>query len=62
MHSLEIRAPSCPFVVEKRDLSRAHRSSHAVKLSCIVPLYNCLPLTQAMWRTLQATLPPALDH
>lgn len=33
-----------------------------MKLSCIIPLYNCLPLTQAMLATLQATLPPGLDH
>lgn len=33
-----------------------------MKLSCIVPLYNCLPLTQAMLQSLRATLPPGLDH
>lgn len=31
-------------------------------VSFIVPLYNCLPLTQAMLASLQATLPPGLDH
>ena len=31
-------------------------------LSFIIPLYNCLPLTQAMVASLQATLPPSLDH
>lgn len=28
----------------------------------VVPLYNCLPLTQAMLASLQATLPAGLDH
>ncbi|MFT3870345.1 MAG: glycosyltransferase [Nibricoccus sp.] len=33
-----------------------------MRLSFIVPLYNCLPLTQAMLKSLQATLPANLDH
>lgn len=33
-----------------------------LKLSCIVPLYNCLPLTQAMLASLRATLPADLPH
>jgi GT2 family glycosyltransferase len=33
-----------------------------LKLSVIIPLYNCLPLTQAMFASLQATLPPGLAH
>lgn len=33
-----------------------------VRISFIIPLYNCLPLTQAMLASLQATLPPALAH
>jgi GT2 family glycosyltransferase len=33
-----------------------------VQLSIIVPLYNGLPLTQAMVASLQATLPPGLTH
>jgi len=33
-----------------------------MKVSFIVPLYNCLPLTQAMLASLRATLPPGLDH
>jgi GT2 family glycosyltransferase len=33
-----------------------------VKVSFIIPLYNCLPLTQAMLESLQATLPPNLPH
>jgi GT2 family glycosyltransferase len=31
-------------------------------VSFIIPLYNCLPLTQAMLASLQATLPPDLPH
>lgn len=31
-------------------------------VSFIVPLYNCLPLTQAMLASLQATLPAGLEH
>lgn len=33
-----------------------------MRLSVIVPLYNCLPLTQAMLASLQATLPADLPH
>lgn len=33
-----------------------------MKVSFIVPLFNCLPLTQAMVNSLRATLPPRLDH
>ncbi|MGA3006312.1 MAG: glycosyltransferase family 2 protein [Opitutaceae bacterium] len=33
-----------------------------MQISFIIPLYNCLPLTQAMLTSLQATLPPGLDH
>jgi hypothetical protein len=33
-----------------------------VQVSFIIPLFNCLPLTQAMLASLRATLPPALDH
>lgn len=33
-----------------------------MKVSFIVPLYNCLPLTQAMLASLQATLPAGLEH
>lgn len=33
-----------------------------MKLSFIIPLYNNLPLTQAMWSTLRATLPAGLEH
>jgi GT2 family glycosyltransferase len=32
------------------------------RLSVLVPLYNCLPLTQAMVASLRATLPPGLAH
>jgi O-antigen biosynthesis protein len=31
-------------------------------ISFIIPLYNCLPLTQAMLASLQATLPAGLTH
>ena len=34
----------------------------SVAVSFIVPLYNCLPLTQAMIASLQATLPAGLAH
>jgi GT2 family glycosyltransferase len=37
-------------------------ASDPVRVSFIVPLYNCLPLTQAMLESLQATLPAGLDH
>jgi GT2 family glycosyltransferase len=33
-----------------------------VKVSFIIPLYNCLPLTQAMLASLRATLPAGLAH
>lgn len=33
-----------------------------MQVSFIVPLYNCLPLTQAMLASLQATLPSGLAH
>jgi GT2 family glycosyltransferase len=33
-----------------------------VAVSFIIPLYNCLPLTQAMLASLQATLPADLTH
>lgn len=32
-----------------------------MKVSFIIPLYNCLPLTQAMLASLRQTLPPGLD-
>ena len=31
-------------------------------VSFIIPLYNCLPLTQAMLASLHATLPPGVSH
>lgn len=37
-------------------------ASRPPRLSVVVPLYNCLPLTQAMLASLQATLPPDLAH
>lgn len=36
--------------------------SAPLHLSLVVPLFNCLPLTQAMLASLQATLPPGLSH
>jgi O-antigen biosynthesis protein len=33
-----------------------------VRISFIIPLYNCLPLTQVMLASLRATTPPALAH
>ncbi|HTQ29910.1 MAG TPA: glycosyltransferase family 2 protein [Opitutaceae bacterium] len=33
-----------------------------MQVSFIIPLFNCLPLTQAMLASLRATLPPGLDH
>ena len=33
-----------------------------MRVSFIIPLYNCLPLTQAMLASLQATLPAGLTH
>ncbi len=33
-----------------------------MQVSFIIPLYNCLPLTQAMLASLQATVPPSLKH
>ncbi|HZP59074.1 MAG TPA: glycosyltransferase, partial [Opitutaceae bacterium] len=33
-----------------------------MQVSFIIPLYNCLPLTQAMLASLRATLPAGLDH
>ena len=33
-----------------------------MQVSFIIPLFNCLPLTQAMLASLQATLPPGLAH
>jgi O-antigen biosynthesis protein len=37
-------------------------SRRTVQVSLIIPLYNCLPLTQAMLASLQATLPDGLNH
>lgn len=34
----------------------------AVKVSFVIPLYNCLPHTQVMLVSLQATLPHGLEH
>ena len=33
-----------------------------MSVSFVIPLYNCLPLTQAMLVSLQATLPACLEH
>ena len=33
-----------------------------MRVSFLIPLFNCLPLTQAMLASLQATLPAGLDH
>jgi glycosyltransferase involved in cell wall biosynthesis len=33
-----------------------------MQVSFIIPLHNCLPLTQAMLASLQATLPAGLVH
>jgi O-antigen biosynthesis protein len=33
-----------------------------MRVSFIIPLYNCLPLTQAMLASLRETLPPGLAH
>lgn len=33
-----------------------------MQVSFIIPLYNCLAHTRECLRTLQATLPPGLDH
>jgi len=33
-----------------------------MQVSFIIPLYNCLPLTQAMLASLRETLPPGLEH
>ena len=33
-----------------------------MSVSFVIPLYNCLPLTQAMLASLQASLPVGLDH
>ncbi len=44
-----------------RPSALAHRPDPP-RLSVVVPLYNCLPLTQAMLASLQATLPAGLAH
>ena len=36
--------------------------SGAPRLSAVIPLFNCLPLTRRCLETLQATLPPDLTH
>jgi len=33
-----------------------------MRVSFVIPLYNCLPLTQAMLASLQASLPAGLEH
>jgi glycosyltransferase involved in cell wall biosynthesis len=33
-----------------------------VLVSFVIPLFNCLPLTQAMLASLQSSLPPGLEH
>jgi GT2 family glycosyltransferase len=48
-----------------RALSPTPQASRPVpfpKVSFIIPLYNCLPLTQAMLASLRATLPAGLEH
>lgn len=37
-------------------------SLRCVQVSIIIPLYNCLPLTQAMLASLRTTLPEGLEH
>jgi O-antigen biosynthesis protein len=37
-------------------------ATSSVRVSFIIPLYNCLPLTQQMLASLQATLPAGLEH
>lgn len=49
--------PSLPL-----SLPPSLRLSTPVRVSFIIPLYNCLPLTQAMLASLQATLPAGLAH
>lgn len=44
------------------DSSRPSPANHAPEVSFIVPLFNCLPLTQAMLASLRAHLPPGLSH
>jgi GT2 family glycosyltransferase len=39
-----------------------HVDAPGMKVSFIIPLYNCLPLTQAMLASLRATLPAGLAH
>jgi GT2 family glycosyltransferase len=36
--------------------------SERLKLSFVIPLYNCLPLTQALLASLRATIPSGLAH
>ncbi|MDP3073368.1 MAG: glycosyltransferase family 2 protein [Opitutaceae bacterium] len=38
------------------------RDAQTVRISFIIPLFNCLPLTQAMLASLRATLPAGLTH
>ena len=33
-----------------------------MRVSFVIPLYNCLPLTQAMLASLQSSLPAGLEH
>ncbi len=40
----------------------ASRLAPSLSVSFVIPLYNCLALTQAMLASLQATLPPGLAH
>lgn len=49
-------------MVASRPPLRASRPLESPRLSVVIPLYNCLPLTQAMVASLQATLPAGLTH
>src|SRR5471032_1740040 len=51
-----------PRVPSLRPLPIAPRPAEAPSLSVIIPLHNCLALTQAMLASLRATLPAGLAH
>ncbi len=55
--------PSSEIRVDLRPLAFQNSATiPTVRVSFLIPLYNCLPLTQAMLASLQATLPAGLDH
>ena len=57
MNVADRRAMSSPHCVTSLDVDLP-----PPRLSVVIPLYNCLPLTQAMLASLRTTLPDGITH